>query len=265
MQRRYIRVGLISLPVHVSTLRTSRAFLLSVPLSYSQIHIKKFFRYCALRHAMYERNTSGFHAKDLRNIGYGISYNTLRQELKYYQSEGWLRLYGGSIRFTQLRPKDAKRYRLFINNIDILQQQSSPAIYYSDLVKRNILHWEFYHQAQKDLERNCTNDRIRKKVLKHVRQGKTPLGARVGINCSITTVGRIFGKTRLTGFRYVQRMRATGIIQTEQNNVRVCDLKDWDCVRAKTDLYNRCFVIGDSVYERLTLDYIFKPLPHDKK
>jgi hypothetical protein len=179
--------------------------------------------------------------------------------MKYFQAQGWLVITGDYIKFNKLSGADLRHYRLFTSNTEQIAAATNPAIYYCDLIKRDILHYRFYCQAGSDLDRNCSDRNVRRKILSTVRQGKTPLGSRQGINCSISTVGAIFRKARITAFRYIKGMRESGVIQTFQNSVRVCGLEEWDIVRANTDLYNRCFVSGGSVFERLTLSYLFRP------
>jgi hypothetical protein len=117
-----------------------------------------------------------------------------------------------------------------------------------------------YKQAIEE-SKNIEDIKTRRKYLKLVRDSNTAIGARQNIHLSMGSIGRLFGKSKVTGWRYVKSMQTAGLIRIKKNVRVVCEYKDYEGARKALDVYGRTFTKDVNgkwmVFERLQNTYFF--------
>jgi hypothetical protein len=227
---------------------------------FSQVDIKKLYRFFLLRQHLHDTvGTSGLYCtaelhKAAKAIG--INYNTIKRDIKFFSSNGIVIKSRAHFKLNRLESDFKRVYRLWLRFKVEAANDNNPAVYFSDLYKRNIIHRNIICQAYKEAEK-IQDPGQRSKYLKIVKGSKTPIGARQGIYLSTGTIGRLLGRCRATAHKYMSRINDSGIIIVQKNYKRVCDASQLEFARRAENLYGRLFIRNGNVYERLQNSYLF--------
>jgi Mn-dependent DtxR family transcriptional regulator len=235
---------------------------LSNQYSYDQIRVKRFYRFIRQRGFLLSIDSSGLYQKNLLKDGAavtGISYNTIRADLKSLEKDGLIEICNKKlIRLKKMSGYYHKLYITYSNNRDDINNHPKPSLYFSDLVKSKILRTYLLSQANME-SKKIIDPTIKRKYLKTVKSTTTALGVSHGINASLTTISKVFGKSKITAFNYINNMKSSGIISVKRKSRFIC--KVWEFT---TDIWknfiNRTFYNEKDygIYERLPNAYLFK-------
>lgn len=197
------------------------------------------------------QNDSGYYDKSiLRDAAkhYNIPYNTLRMDLKKFQSFGWLDLHGSKIRLKTMTPgiyachKTLKKYQ------DKVFEAKSPATMFADILKavffKRFLITQGIKEAQKIKDKS-----VKAKFLRRVKRKATTLGAQQGIHAGIRTIASLYNKSSWTGMSYLRRMESTGILKAIKHNVKV------DNTWRNPEIYGRTFLKDGQLFMRTVSSY----------
>lgn len=146
----------------------------------------------------------------------GTSYNTLRSDLRAFQADGLIAVHGRYIRFRHLQGAHARWYSIYCNWRYDIDQQQDKAGFFAALIHRQEIDKHRRKQAYKEAE-NISDPSIRKKYLKFVSHSQAPIGALEKIFIGMGTLGRIFGRSKATAWRYTNRMEKSGLIRVRRN------------------------------------------------
>ena len=238
------------------------AIFLSYPVKfyYNQIEIKRFYRFLRVREWYHSFNTSGFYDKNRLSLcakDCNLSYNTLRVDLKQWNKEGILSIHGNKLRFHALSGSNKTLFRHFQTfRADIIKAKN-PALHFCNIIKTK--HFFTYMYAQGLNEANKIQDqKIRRKYLRTVKNSKTSLGVNTGMNVSINTIGRIFGKSKTTGHKYVEQMQKAKLLTVNKHYEPLCNVEDFS-LRLRYQYINRTVTNYEEgiVYERKQNSYRF--------
>lgn len=231
---------------------------------FERAKIKKFYRYCLLREYCYSLDTSGWYDRlsTIKNISKekNVSYNTIRQDFKYFQSQGWLYVHGENIRFKKLHGEPCQWYHIYQMYLAEIENHTNKACHFCGLIQRQILHKQLNKQIYKEAGK-ITDPNNRKQYLRIVRRTNTRLGAKQGIYCGLGTISKMFAKSKTTAFRYMSSMEELGIIEIYRNNRllgRAVTPVQYVSIRQKHRLYGHTYwdPKTGNVYQRLLNDYL---------
>jgi len=224
---------------------------------YTHVELKRLYRYFVVRKYLLSLNTSGLYClSDIKQCAKttGISYTTLRDDLKWFNGHELVTIVKKRFRINTLPTRLNSILRLFNNNERLLQESKTPAITFSDLYKNSIIKKNVTTQVYKV----CKDPKIAKKTSRQIRRAKTRIGLKGdGIYLSHKTIGNLFGRSRYTACRYIKRMHDTNIINKKRESKRLGTIKDYPEIRTTEGLYGRVFIKRGIVYERLQNSYLF--------
>lgn len=232
---------------------------------YSQADAKRAYRFFCLRQHCYSLNTCGVYRIDsLQDLSKScnLNHNTLRQvDLKYFQQQGWLSINGKYFTFKRLENPIAGWFKIFNAYYNEIMKLDNPVIGFCNRVKSRMLVNDGVYKQAIEESKNIKDIKTRRIYLKLVRGSNTPIGARQNIHLSVGSIGKQFGKSKVTGWRYLKAMEKDGLIRIKKNVREVCEYKDYKGARKALDLYGRTFtkLINGKwmVYERLQNTYFF--------
>lgn len=228
------------------------------------VAIKQFYRYAAFRLFCYHVNSSGYYNKLLLLQKFckhsGISYSTLRQDIKRFQADGLVGIHGAMIRFKRLAGDHGRlllMYREFQSEID--RQENKPD-YFASLVHRKEMDHHISKQAYKEAGK-IDSVSARKSYLRIVHQTLTPLGAKQEIYLGMTTLSRVFDKSKATAWRYITKAEKGGVISVRRNTKFLgfaASADQYISIRNELRAYGRTFWNRKTgkVYMRLLNDYV---------
>lgn len=225
---------------------------------YTHSNIKKFYRFCLMRQYLLTLDSSGlYNIKHLKlcSIACKIPYNTLRADLSWFVAIGVLWRGRNNLKLIRLGKQYKSLYGLYIRYEGQISQSNTPAIYFADLYKRKKIHNNIICQIKREATK-C--DPINgKKLLKLVKTSKAKIGEKQGVYLSLGTIGRLFGRSKTTAYKYIERLNLNGIVKRIRNSAFICHLSEYQYHRKTEKLYGRLFVRSGKVYERLLNSYMF--------
>jgi hypothetical protein len=186
----------------------------------------------------------------------GVSYATLRSDIKYFQSKQLIMKKGSYIKLNRLIGIYSRLSKLYKQRRDKIQLTEKPAVYFADLFKSKVIFANVVSQACKEADK-ISDRKIARKYLKQVRSAKTFLGLKEGINLAVKTIGKLLGRSKVTAQKYVTRMHDEGIIRKKGNRMAVCTIEYLKVARKQESVQGRLFIDKGIVYERLTNSYFF--------
>jgi hypothetical protein len=225
----------------------------------THIEAKRIYRFFVIRKYLLSGNSSGLYKiSQLKKcaIDTGLSYTTLRDDIKSFRTMRLIMVGNGHIKVNRLQREFRSLWNMFISNGSLLAQSKSPAVLFSDLYKEKIIKRNVYTQIRMEASK-CSEGNGRK-LWRLVRNSKQKVGEKTGVNLSVGTVGSLFGRTKGTGHRYIERMHAAGIIRRFKNSKQLeIPFDQFNQVRKTENLYGRLFTKDGKVFERLMNSYIF--------
>jgi hypothetical protein len=183
------------------------------------------------------------------SIATGINYNTLRADISFFSQKGFIEKRGRFLRLKRLS-KEVLRWSHFFSS-------ELPALEFCNSVKKSIFYSSLYKQAYREADK-IIDKSTRIKFLQAVRNSNIFLGVNLGINCSLSTLGRYFGKSKATAFRYVKSLEKSNLLKVKRN-YRILETQlSFDLIRKSDELRNRCFLdVNGNIIERLPNSYKF--------
>lgn len=221
----------------------------------SHVEAKKYFRFFYLVDQFHQINTSGLYTETQLKSCVKFT-TTVRRDLKDWELLGLLLKRGHYIKLHKMSGRVLKMFRLYQQRKDEILLQPNPAVFFADLLKRSAIRAAVKKQAMKEADK--IHDTVtRRKYLKIVGHGRTSIGAMQGINLSVETIAKIFGRTKATGHRYITRMNSSRVIRVKKHSRAICHQNEIAIVRKTENLYGRVFIKDGFVYERLANSYQF--------
>lgn len=225
---------------------------------YTHSNIKKFYRFCLLRQYLLTLNSSGLYnigQVKLCSIACKIPYNTLRADLSWFVAIGVLWRVKNNMKLIRLTKNYKSLYGLYIKYEGQISKSETPAIYFADLYKRKKIYNNIICQIKR--EANKCDPINGKKLLKLVKTSKAEIGEKHGVHFSLGTIGHLFGRSKTTAYKYIERLNLNGIVKRKRNSAFICHLNEYHYHRKAEKLYGRLFVRSSKVYERLLNSYMF--------
>jgi hypothetical protein len=226
---------------------------------FTHIEAKKIYRFFVIRNYLLSVNSSGLYKiSQLKKcaIDTGLSYTTLREDIKRFRTMSLIMVGDGYIKVNKLQKEFRSLWNMFINNESNFAESKAPAVLFSDLYKEKIIKRNVFTQIKMETAK-CSEANGRK-LWRLVRNSKQKVGEKTGVNLSVGTIGNLFGRTKGTGHRYIERMHALGIIRRFRNSRQLeIPYDQFNQVRKAESLYGRLFIRDGKVFERLMNSYIF--------
>lgn len=228
---------------------------------FKETTIKRFWRYCALRDWYYSLDSSGFYNKNLLHAvskSTGIPYNTIRQDLKHFQQQGWLSIHGDKIRFK--RPCNEYKQMWGLYNESFTENEPPGVEDFCLLVKKRVL-TNYIKRLAYYASLKISSNKERERYLQHLFDN-SHIGAPHKLFFSLDNIARVFQKGKTTVWRYMKDLEQAGVVNIRRNRkwiTRVPTYADYLAIRKNTGLYGRIYwqpLTGD-VYERRSNDYTF--------
>jgi hypothetical protein len=199
----------------------------------------------------------------------GISYNTLRADLKTFERMELLCIHrsknGKKIRFKSLLKHSDPTYLRFLRLFKKYNKTAAgrnpentkgSSMWFADLVTRknieNIFLSQAFAIAAKDERYHDTT--FRTILGKH--RPTIQWGKYTKTHVSLDTIARHLGRSKTTVFKYLNRLQDNDLIQMKKSDRQICTVSEWNS-NFQEAYRNRTYNNGEFVLERLANEYVF--------
>lgn len=232
------------------------------------IELRRLRRYFIVREMLHNANTSGLYFVSWHSLARvsGFRIETIRADFAQAQRLGICIIgkHKGKqfLKLNQLRGSIGKAFDLFTRHRSEIETDKNPDRYFAGLYQRKVIWSNVYLQALNESRNLSKTDK--RKFLKTVNDSKNSVGVRHGIRLSVSTIGRLLNRSKATACKYVLQMHSAGIIERKRNGKYLGPASEINSIRRELEYskgegysYNRLYIVGGLVYERLQNSYRF--------